>query len=243
MAKLSPVQQALKRIYSRQEKTQPQLAQELGVSLATTKRWLQGKGIALDDLSRLLTLMGSSLREFAASIEAPSQQFAYTLVQEEALAKEPGLLAYFDFLLNGRNPQQIKKIFALTSKANFHYLFNLDKIGLIKLLPGEGAKLLVSGEPKWRKHGPLSQKFRQTAVQEFISQGIGDGKAMRFGIYYLEKAAELELTKRIEELYSLAKELESRTRARSNIADLVPLGMLCAFKSFEWSLLRKIPRS
>ncbi len=54
------------------------LAQMLGVSLPTIKRWFSGQGLALGDLLRLLDALGLSLKELASMTGEESGRFFFT---------------------------------------------------------------------------------------------------------------------------------------------------------------------
>lgn len=79
-----------------------QFAKILKVSEPTVKRWLNAKGLLLDDWSKMLTALDLDAADImTASTFGTKKQFEYTAKQEDALVAIPGLLAFFQHATEG----------------------------------------------------------------------------------------------------------------------------------------------
>lgn len=229
---------ALARVARAQGLTQADLARRLGVSLPTLKRWLRGEGIDLASLEALLNELGLSLAEAAALVPGDaSRGFDYTVEQEAFFARHPYFLAYFDRLLAGNSPAQIRRRSQISERATSRYLRKLAELGLIERLEGGRVRLLPRGEPRWRKGGPLSQRFRGEALQSFLKGSPPE--SIRFGIHRLlpDDARKMQLM--INELRDALIVAESRAKVHAQ-DDARPWGALTALSPFEWELLTHI---
>jgi len=151
--------------------TQEEAAKRLSVSLPTAKRWLAGKSVTLETVKRVCDLAGVNLAEVALELDQVGPvQAHYTDEQEEYLALHPDCLAFFDLLSRGRTIGQIQAGFKLDKKRVERFLSALEKISLIDWLPKNRARLRMTGEPVWKKDGPLAQRFKGEILDQFLSR-------------------------------------------------------------------------
>lgn len=216
--------------------TQMELAKQLGVSLPTVKRWLQGSGIVFDDLLRLLQATGHTLAEAAMMAEgARARTFCYTLVQEETLARSVALLVVFDALLHGASILEISKSEGLSRHAISRILKQLEAVGLVERHPGDRIKIIPRGEPMWRKGGPLARAFKEKAVFAFLRTCQKKEGASGMGIYRLVNQDFLKAQVMINDLRQFLR--ESEVRAKGNLGDSRMVALLTAFNDFNWSMI------
>lgn len=148
--------------------TQTDLANELGVSIGTIKRWYSGKGLTLAAVDSLSKCLSMSLTEIFSMVENTKQTFSYSRKQESAFVQEPELLAYFDYLLRGKSVKEISNKFSMSDKRTTQILLSLDKLNLIELHENNKIKILKKGEPIWSKSGPLAKAFKKAILDDFL---------------------------------------------------------------------------
>lgn len=213
--------------------TQADLAKRLRVSLPTIKRWYQGEFSTLGNLKLLCDEVGLTLTEVFEAAEKPrTLNFQYTIEQESFFADHPEYLAYFDLLLSGHSPANIQKTYSLEPKLATRILSKLEKLRLIDWLPSDKIKLLVTGEPVWRKNGPLSKKLSPENLRTFL-QTADHSKTHFFLHDYLPEDADV-LKSKIEDLIRFARTADKRAKRRNNEAK--PHGFYISLQNFRWNL-------
>lgn len=161
------------------------LAKLLKVSEPTVKRYLAGKGVTLEVWTKLYEVLGLNIRqvaERAGSIMVYQQ--TYTEKQELAFCRTTGLYAFYDHLFNQYSVQEIMAKHKLTQKSAIFYLKSLDDIGLIKWKSGLEFSMLISGEPNWRRNGPLAKKHKERRLSAFF-HGKKNSEHTRLARYLL----------------------------------------------------------
>lgn len=213
--------------------TQYRLAKELNVSFPTLKRWLAGKAVTLDSLKKIADLLGVSFIEIASAIEERGKShFQYTIEQEEYLARNPELLAFFDYLIRGYTPSKIQKKFILSNAFLERSLAKLEKLGLIDWLSRNRASLKTVGEPQWRKDGPLSKKFKSQIQSDFLENGQKIYE--RFSLHDYLPEDKLKIEKKLEEVLELSR--QANARASVSQEEVEAGGLLISYKKFRWNL-------
>lgn len=145
------------------------LAKLLKVSEPTVKRYLAGKGVTLEVWTQIYEALGLNIRQVAdraGSIMVYQETF--TEKQELTFCKIPGLYAFHHHLFHGYSAKEIMTKHKLTEKSVIFYLKNLDNIGLIRWMSGLDFHMSITGEPNWRKNGPLSKKYRDKFFNDFV---------------------------------------------------------------------------
>jgi transcriptional regulator with XRE-family HTH domain len=220
--------------------TQQEFAKIMKTSTPTIKRWLKGEGVLLKDWTRMLDCVGLSLSEALLILEGSSHKsFTYTEKQEQSLSTEEGLLAFFDLILKGRSPKQIARQYNLTEGSIVFYLSKLDKIGLIEWLPDNKVKLLVSGEPRWIKMGPLAQKFRKQIMEGYIGNYIDDRDQLKINIYSLSRESYHKIASLFNDLSEKIRSLEVRDIQDQDIKKLTTI--ILGYGNNDVPILTQIP--
>lgn len=213
--------------------SQAQLAQSLNVSLPTIKRWFGGGTLTIQSLQQLSAEIGISLTEIFSSIEESSTQgFAYTNEQELFFSNSLEYLAFFDNLLRGHSPAKIQKKFKINDKKLVMYLSKLDKLKLIEWLPKNKVKLLVNGEPIWRKDGLLSKKLRNDIFKDFLD--IEDKSKSHFYLHDYTDEDRVELERKITDLLDFARRANARAKSKIEVAKSA--GIYLSLQNFRWSV-------
>jgi transcriptional regulator with XRE-family HTH domain len=212
--------------------TQRSVALKLGVSLPTVKRWWAGKGVSVDILNRLCSLLGVSLSQLFLEIEGSASKYVYSLTQEKMLVDNPRVLALFDLLVSGETTHSIQRKYSLSPKEMFPMLLKLDRVGLIELHEHNKIKLKRHGEPQWIVGGPLSKKYRKRMIDSFL--GDHPKTEVSFHIHdYLPEDVIL-LRGKFRELENLMHACNARAKMQTE--EKISYGSYLCLRSFAWDL-------
>ena len=147
---------------------QRDIADRLGVGLATVKRWLAGDGLTtrrLEDLCDLAKIELFDLVEVTARSHSGKAD-RFTPSQERALGKDPRLFFIFFSLLNGWPPEDCERELRISRQMMQAELQMLARLGLIDILSGGRIRVLTTRMVSWRKDGPVAKHFE--ARQSFV---------------------------------------------------------------------------
>lgn len=223
----------LKNLAKSQGVTQKMIAEKFEVSLPTVKRWYQGKGLTLEQANLLSEYLGISLGEALMSIKKNTNNFEYTMEQENFFSNNPDYLAFFDNLIRGKTVQSVVKKFNISNIKTTKYLLKMEKLGLIELLPKNKVKLLVTGEPVWRKNGPLSKRFKNKIINDFL-ESFNSVKFNKFHLFDLNTNDVEKLIISINEIMDFATNASNRAAISSGKSK--SYGFSVSLKGFTWSL-------
>jgi len=169
MAQAQQLIAALKAALKTQGKTYADVAHALELSEASVKRCFSQGSFTLERLEQICEVAGieiSDLVELAAESKPPFTSL--TPEQEEALLRNPKLLLMAFLVLSHWQFDDIVKSYQLTQHEAVHLLSQLDRLGLIDLLPGNRIRLLTARNFSWRKHGPMQQFFEREVLRDFL---------------------------------------------------------------------------
>lgn len=215
--------------------SQSQLAEKLGVSLPTIKRWLNGASLTIGDLQRLAALLDISLSEIFSSLEElPEPGFAYTEAQERFFIKNLDCLAFFDNLLRGFSATQIQKKYKIQQTELVRYLADLERNKLIEWLPKNRVRLLVTGEVVWKKDGLLAARLRKEIFSQFLS--AEKSSTSRFFLHDYLDSDRIEIERKIVDLIETAK--KANRRSRLGVEHSKAVGLYISIQDFRWNLDR-----
>jgi len=180
---------------------QRDIAQKLGVGLATVKRWLAGDGLTTQRLEDLCNLAKVDLFDLVVSSAEgdPGKTDRFTPSQEQALAENPKLFFVFFSLLNGLSPEDCQHELQLSAGAMEKSLQQLTRLGLIDVTSRGRVRLLTTRKVSWRKDGPLSKYWEPQ--QSFVDiQGGTHGALYMTDFVRLTEAGEAQVRYLMEEL-------------------------------------------
>ncbi|SMC26657.1 Helix-turn-helix [Andreprevotia lacus DSM 23236] len=214
--------------------TYKQAALQLGVSEPTLKRMFSGDSIAVDRLCALAALVDYSLAELVAE----SQQQGVALqqlsdAQEAQLVGDPRLLLVAVLALNHWRMAEIVATYALSEPECIAKLLQLDRIGLIALLPGNRIRLNIARDFDWRPDGPIRRYFRAEGRPDFLDADFhADSEQMLFVHGMLSEAAALQFKHKLQRLRQDFAELH-RESLSLPLAHRRGTGVLLAMREWE----------
>ena len=112
------------------------VAESMGVSETTVKRYLTGHSLTIDILESLCGIVDLRLSDLLElSQEEAAGDPVLTLEEEESLAQDAFLSSLFYMLSRGLAPSILQRDFQISDAEMNGYLTKLDRLGLIQLFP------------------------------------------------------------------------------------------------------------
>lgn len=166
--------ESLKAMLRARRITYAQVAEELGVHQATVKRQLNGRAVTLAALESICRIAGMRLIDVveAAMDDGEERRDAVSLSQERLLVAYPVRAFIFYLLQSGWTATRIRGEFGLTDAEITQHLVLLDRAGLIRLMPGNRAKILVSRRPAWIEKGPARSAIDTWVASQFSHEEL-----------------------------------------------------------------------
>ncbi len=237
--------EALKRTLRAKGLTYSNLADRLGVSEPTVKRIFQDQNCKLDRLMSICDIAGVELENILGSTNrGPGPVNVLDAAVEARLAAHPSLLFVFIMLTEKFTPESIMQAHRLSEASMFHYLRDLEALGLVALGRGLAFRLLVETPIQWNFEGPLRPIFERTN-KDFIVWAIGhmsDGaEFISFSRRMSRETAEL-LRQEAAELATRAKLLAYHDQHTTPEQELVGYKWTFAFGATPFPTIMKIAR-
>ena len=200
---------ALKRLLKARGTTYRQLAGRVGLSEASIKRLFSEKTVTLQRLEEFCGVLEVDFFELAKLARGTAATVdEMTPEQEKSLAASPTLLGVFYLLFNDWQPDDIHKRYALTRAELLKLVLQLEKLGLVDLLPGDKVKLRVPKTLRLRHDGPIQRAHGRSVVATFIQADFDVELGLfKFEVRELSQASVALLKRRIDKLASEFNEL------------------------------------
>ncbi|GAD51175.1 hypothetical protein NT2_25_00110 [Caenibius tardaugens NBRC 16725] len=165
---------ALRNIFRSKGLKNADVAELLGVSEVTVKRWLYGRGLTLNRLMELCHLADVTLGEIAEKGEGESCDLnrALTLNQERELSRNTLLSFLFFMIMNGWPPRDLHNDFDIPMEVIEGQLVKLERLALIDRLPGERVRSRIDRRVAWTRE-PMRRHFEQHMKWQFMDMDFG----------------------------------------------------------------------
>lgn len=160
---------ALKRVLRQKGIRQAHIATILDVSEVTVRRYLSGQGISLQILGRLCQIADIRIIDLAEMAYNGEDGLIHRLSpsQEQGLAENVVCAFVFYMLRYGWSPDEVKIECGLSEAELIGHLVQLDRLGLIRLMPNNKVRILTVKYPDWHQGGPVRRTFDRTARKLF----------------------------------------------------------------------------
>lgn len=194
--------EALKKLLKSRGVTYRALAARVGLSEASIKRLFAERTFTLQRLEEVCAVLEIDFFELArlargasATVDEMSRE------QEKALASDSRLLGVFYLLFNDWQPDDIHERYTLTRAEVLKHVLQLDRLGLVELLPHDKVKLRVPKTLRLRRDGPIRAAHGKSVVATFIQADFEEtGGLFRFEVRELSKASVALLQKKLDRL-------------------------------------------
>jgi transcriptional regulator with XRE-family HTH domain len=144
------------------------VAEAMGVSETTVKRYLTGHGLTVEILERLCRVAGLRISDLVAAAHGSEALPHLTVEHEERLAEDPFLAILFYLIAKGHTPQSLQADFRLNDAEMNSYLTRLDRWGLIELHPFNRVRMQVSPLFHTEPDGPLARTARRGVLENMF---------------------------------------------------------------------------
>jgi len=244
MADLALLIATIKRELKRQGLTYRDVAKSLHLSEASVKRLFSSRRLTVARLLEVSTLLGYTLADLAQLAQASAPQLRLLSLEHEArLVAEPKLLLVAVCLLNHWTLGEVVASYRLTEAEAVKRALQLDRMGLLALLPGNRVRLKVSREFDWNPDGAIRAYFRSQGQNEFLADDFaGDLQTHAFVQGMLSGPAQAQLMGEL-------RRLRARFGALHDEGVAVPLaqkqgvGLLLALREWEPAAFAALRRS
>lgn len=235
---------ALKRVLKQRGLTYADVARHLGLSQASVKRLFSDQSLSLERLDRICELAQIQLVDLARLVEERASQVKLlSEAQERELIADPRRFLVFYLALNDYSLEDICRDYRIEPLEGVRLLAQLDRAGLIELLPGNRIKLKVSRQLEWRVDGPIRRFFEQRVRQEFLHSRFDQpGESLKFVSGVLSEASLAVLQRRLELLAHDFNELV-KADAQLPLDQRHGCSLLLAQRRWEFSLFRELRRA
>lgn len=234
----------LKKLLRSHKITYAQIASELGLSESSIKRQFSSQRLSLENLERIAEMAGFSLAELTAM--ASSKLAPITVLteeQEKVLIADGKLILVTYLVLNGWAIERIISRFQISEAEVIKRLIQLDRLGMIELLPGNRIRRLVARNFSWRKHGPVDKWFQHEVQQDFFeTRFAAENEQMHFVGGLLSASSLRRLQQRIDKLTAELDDLIEQD-ADLPIEDKQSVGAVFASRPWEVPLFRAMKRN
>ena len=147
--------------------TYKDLAERLGVSESTLKRWFSQNSFNIEHLDQICGVLAIDLGDILPRRRRHGAEYL-TEHQELELAADEALLSVFYLAISGKTAQDIVARYDVTPVKLRTHLIRLDHLELIELHREDRIVPLVSQSIRWLTRGPLIEKYGQQMKQDFM---------------------------------------------------------------------------
>lgn len=159
----------LRRILKKKNMTYAVIAQEIGVTEVTIKRFFTGDDVSLKRLLQICDAVDMTLADvMTLALGKTENTFTLTEDQEQFLAENEDTFYFFTLLLEGMGLSQLKANYHLSDSQIQHFLQNLEQLDLLEMLPCGSYRLRVKGLMAWQKNGLLQKKYMEQRHIDYV---------------------------------------------------------------------------
>lgn len=238
---------ALKKLMRSRGLTYADAAGVLDLSEASIKRLFSKNALSLSRLEALCNWLHVDILDVVrASREQEPLTTQLSEAQEAALPRDIGLLLLAHLLLNHWSVSEILATYSFSRPELTRRMFELERLGLVEVLPFDRVRLKTARNFSWRKDGPVQRFFADRVLKEFLDSRFEEpGESMEFVSGMLSRKSILHVQERIAEL---AREMDNLVESDLELPadDRLGTSLCVAFRPWEFSgfsMFRKTPRT
>jgi len=219
------------------------VARTLDMSEASVKRMFSRKDFSLKRLDRVLELAGLELAELARSIERRERLVSRLSPEaEKAIVADKKLMLVALRTLSQWPLQRIIRTYTLSEPECIRLFARLDRLGVIRLLPGNRYRLLLSRTFSWLPDGPIQQFFKGQAQSEYFRTRFdGPDELMLFVTGRLSKSSREAMLVRLRRVANEFADSHNDDMRRP-FEECTGMNMLLAIRPWELSAFSELRR-
>lgn len=234
----------LKRILRERKITYAEVAEELNLSEANVKRMFSKRHFTLSRLEEICAMAGADLGYLMARMHEGSMVLDEISESDEAeLVSDPKLLLVAQLLVNRWEYEDIVDTYDIDEFEATRLLAQLDRLGIIELLPGNRVKARLSRDFRWITNGPVYKFFEQHVSREFFDCKFNPkaGELLVFVGGMLSRQSNLHMQNGLRRLAREFDEL-SKEDGKLPLEETFGTGMVLAMRPWELSIFSDMRR-
>jgi transcriptional regulator with XRE-family HTH domain len=233
---------ALKQALKTQGMTYAGVARGLGMSETSVKRMFSRRDFTLKRLDRVLALAGLELEELAALGRQDKLVSQLSSQQERTIVTDKKLMLVALCAMNNWPLEKITRNYDLSEAECIRYLVRLDRLSIIRLLPGNRIRLLLSRTFTWLPDGPMQQYFKAQAEGDYFrSRFDRPDELMLFVTGRLSQGSRAAMLTRLRRVAAEFAELHNDD-VRVPFEERVGVSMIVAIRPWELSAFNELRR-
>jgi transcriptional regulator with XRE-family HTH domain len=224
--------------------TYREVARALDLSEASVKRLLGNGRITVERLAEVCDLLGMTMAELLQEAESSTPRLhTLTPEQELRLVADEKFLLVTVCALNHWSVDDVIATYRLTAAECIKYLLALDRMGLIKLKPGNRIQPLVARDFDWLPRGPIRQYFSERGLPDFMDSRFDTpDESMTFIHGMLTKEALSQLNDELLKLRSKFAALHDQSSS-APLPERSGTALVLAMRGWEPQAFRKLRRA
>lgn len=234
----------LKKILRERKVTYAEIADHLELSEANVKRMFSKRHFTLARLESVCTLINIDLGFLMNRMQEESKLIdSMSLEAETELINNIKLLMIAQLLINRWTLEEIVSTYTFDDCEVTRLLAQLDRLGVIELLPGNRARVLVSRHFKWINNGPVQKYFKKHVAAEFFDCDfdLNSGELLIFVYGMLSRASNAQIQNSIRRLAREFDEL-CKEDSKQPLKDIYGTGVVMAMRPWELSSFNQFRR-
>lgn len=192
---------ALKRLLKARGVTYRELAAEIGLSEAAVKRMFSAQAIRLERLEQICEAIDVTLSDLATEARRGINTLSELdeAVEKRLVGNLPLLLALH--LTQSRwTEQEVLSHYRFTKPQWTRLLVQLDRMGIIELLPDNRYRLRTARNFRWRRGGPMERFLLERLPAEFLDRPFSEANECLVLLNgMVSKASAEKITRRLNE--------------------------------------------
>ncbi len=234
---------ALKQVVRMRGLTYAALAARIGLSEASVKRLFSQRTFTLARLEQCCAALDVDFLELARLARARgAASAAMTVAQETALAADARLLAVFYLVMSGWTAEEIVARYQLSAVQCTGLLAQLDRLGLVDLMPGNRVRLRLPRDVRLRPDGPIRRRHGRRVVDDFLAPRFDQaGGTFAFEFRELSRASFEILRRKLERLAAEIHQLAD-VDAHLPPSDRETIGVALGIRPWSMASAIELPR-
>jgi DNA-binding Xre family transcriptional regulator len=220
------------------------VAKGLGLSESSIKRTFSQETMSLDRLESICALMELEIADLLDLTRAAEGRV--TELQEEVektLVSDPKLLLVAVLAINHWSAAAMLETYRFSEAELVGMLTQLDRLGIIDLLPGNRIKVRLARNFTWRKGGPIQRFFEERVQEQFFGSAFLDRGEIRVMVQGSLSAKSNELLQ--QRVRKLAEEFDALTEEDRSLDRGLREGttLVIAMRPWEFSQFAALRRN
>jgi len=184
MSQASQLVDLVKQTLRDRGRTYAELARGLGVSESSVKRLFSKKKLSLQRLEEICAQLDIEISDLLEQVRSSEGRIVeLTEAQEQSLVADQHLLLVGLLVLSHWTAAEIVAAYRISEAEVVKLLAQLDRLGIIDLMPGNRIKLRLARNFAWRKRGPLQRFFEASVQKQFFESSFDGPGELRFVVH------------------------------------------------------------